>query len=184
VGIALADSDDEDDDHMPHSRRGGAGKGNRSKEFANLAMVDLTTPLGEDEVMPRNEHYVVPERPKVQPDPAHQKQKKKKKDKKKSSRKDKDASGTSTAAVTGDLLGFDMMGFGGEPAAPPAPTAPTVVGSSNNPINNAFDDLLGLEMPPSVEAPVAMIQSSEAVEAKARKSAKKASKKAKKKSKQ
>ena len=184
VGIALADSDDEDDDHMPHSRRGGAGKGDRSKEFANLAMVDLTTPLGEDEVMPRNEHYVVPERPKVQPDTAHQKQKKKKKDKKKSSRKDKEATGTPTAAVTGDLLGFDMMGFGGEPAAPPAPTAPAVVRSSNNPINNAFDDLLGLEMPPSVEAPVAMIQSSEAVEAKARKSTKKASKKAKKKSKQ
>jgi hypothetical protein len=147
-------------------------------------MVDLTTPLGEDEVMPKNEHYVVPERPKVQPDTAHQKQKKKKKDKKKSSRKDKDASGTPTAAVTGDLLGFDMMGFGGEQAAPPAPTtAPAVIKSSSNPINNAFDDLLGLEMPPSVEAPAAMIQSSEAVEAKARKSAKKASKKKKKKSK-
>jgi len=177
-GVAIADSDDEDDDHVPRTKRGSIGKGDRAKEFANLALVDLTTPLGEDDVMPRNEHYVVPDRPPVRPDAAHQKQKKRKKDKekKKSSRKEK----SPTAAVTGDLLGFDAMSFGAPAVAPtplPAAAAPT---PSSNPINSAFDDLLGLEMPPSVEAP-AVIQ---ADEAKARKAAKKTSKKAKKKSKQ
>jgi hypothetical protein len=74
MGVALADSDDEDDDNVPQTKRACSSKGNRALEFANLALVDLTTPLGEDEVMPRNEHYVVPERPKVQPATAHQKQ--------------------------------------------------------------------------------------------------------------
>lgn len=184
MGVAIADSDEEEDDHLPQTKRGSAGKGDRAKEFANLALVDLTTPLGEDDVMPRNEHYVVPERPPVRPDAAHQKQKKKKKDKdkKKSSRKEKAPS----AAVTGDLLGFDAMGFGApvvdKPTPLPTVAAPTIVSSSSNPVNTAFDDLLGLEMPPYVEAS-SVIKSSEADEAKARKAAKKASKKAKKKSK-
>eukprot|EP00573_Skeletonema_grethae_P013341 CAMPEP_0201710892 /NCGR_PEP_ID=MMETSP0578-20130828/58859_1 /ASSEMBLY_ACC=CAM_ASM_000663 /TAXON_ID=267565 /ORGANISM="Skeletonema grethea, Strain CCMP 1804" /LENGTH=1054 /DNA_ID=CAMNT_0048199929 /DNA_START=13 /DNA_END=3177 /DNA_ORIENTATION=- len=187
MGVAIADSDDEDDDHATRTKRGGIGKGDRAKDYANLALVDLTTPLGADDVMPRNEHYVVPERPPVRPEAVHQKQKKKKKDKekKKSSRKEK--SPTATAAVTGDLLGFDGMDFGAPvvDTPTPLPTAaePTLVSSISNPANSAFDDLLGLEMPPSIEAPAA-IQSSQADEAKARKAAKKASKKAKKKSKQ
>jgi len=177
MGVAIADSDDEDDDHVSRTKRGSTGKGDRAKEYANLALVDLTTPLGEDDVMPRNEHYVVPNRPPVRADEGHQKQKKKKKDKekKKSSRKEKHPT---TAAVTGDLLGFDAVGFSA-PAPLPAAPAPTLVSS----INSAFDDLLGLEMPPSVEAPT-LIQHSEANEAKAGKAAKKASKKAKKKTKQ
>jgi len=191
MGVAIADSDDEDDNHVTRTKRGSIGKGDRAKEYANLALVDLTTPLGEDDIMPRNEHYVVPERPPVRPDVVHQKQKKKKKDKekKKSSRKEK----SPTAAVTGDLLGFDAMDFGAPVVDTPTPlpaaavAEPTLVGSISNPVNSAFDDLLGLEMPeampPSVEAPAA-VQSSQANEAKARKAAKKASKKAKKKSKQ
>ena len=177
MGVAIADSDDEDDDHVSRTKRGSTGKGDRAKEYANLALVDLTTPLGEDDVMPRNEHYVVPDRPPVRADEGHQKQKKKKKDKekKKSSRKEKHPT---TAAVTGDLLGFDAVGFSA-PAPLPAAPAPTLVSS----INSAFDDLLGLEMPPSVEAPT-LIQRSEANEAKAGNAAKKASKKAKKKTKQ
>ena len=176
MGVAVADSDDEDVDHM-RTKRGSAGRGDRAKEFANLALVDLTTPLGKDDVMPRNEHYVVPDRPQVQPDAAPPKHKKKKKDKekKKSSRKEK----SPTAAVTGDLLGFDTIDFGAPVADTPAPAAPPL-DSSTNPINSGFDDLLGLEMAPSVEAPT-MIQSSAADDAKERKTAKKASKKKKKK---
>jgi AP-3 complex subunit delta-1 len=177
MGVAIADSDDEDDDRVPQTKRGSVGKGDRAKEFANLALVDLTIPLGENDVMPKNEHYVVPERPPARQDAAHQKQKKKKKDKdkKKSSREEK----TPSTAVTGDLLGFHAMGFGapivGKPTPLPALAAP-------NPINSAFDDLLGLEMHPSVEAS-AVIKSSQLDEDKARKAAKKAAKKAKKKSK-
>ena len=183
MGVAIAaDSDDEDEDHVAQTKRGSAGKGDRANDFANLALVDLTSPLGEDDVMPRNEHYVVPERPPDRPNAAHQKQKKKKKDKdkKKSSRKGK----APTAAVTGDLLGFDAMGFG-DPvvnkstplSAAVAPTS-TIVSSSSNPINSAFDDLLGLEMPPSASA---VIQSSQVDVVEARRAKKKASKKAKKK---
>ncbi len=186
MGVTIADSDDEDDDHAVRTKRGSIGKGDRAKDYANLALVDLTTPLGADDIMPRNpEHYVVPERPPVQPAALHQKQKKKKKDKekKKSSRKEK--SPTATAAVTGDLLGFDGMEFSAPvvdtPTPLPATSAPTLGGSTSNPVNSAFDDLLGLEMPPSIEAPAA-IQNSEANEAKAaHKAAKKASNKAKKK---
>ena len=130
-------------------------KPGRAKEFENLALVDLTTPLGDHEVFPRNEHYTVPQRH-IEPKPKQEKVKKKKKDKKKkASRHDKPSE-----AVTGDLLGFESLGFGSVDKTSCISavavnntsnksgweTLPTPKGSSN-PINTAFDDLLGLEMP-------------------------------------
>ncbi|KAL3793355.1 LOW QUALITY PROTEIN: hypothetical protein ACHAW5_006339 [Stephanodiscus triporus] len=125
----IVESDDEDDDNVPRLKRGGV-----SKEVHNLALVDLTTPLGEDEVMPRNEHYVAPMRPPSKSKSSPTKSKKKKDGKKKKSREE-------PAAVEGDLLGFEDSIVSSAAMAVPS--------SSNNPINGAFDDLLGLQMPQS-----------------------------------
>ncbi len=130
-------------------------KPGRAKEFENLALVDLTTPLGDHKVFPRNKHYTLPQWH-IEHKPKQEKAKKKKKDKKKkASRHDKPSE-----AVTGDLLGFESLGFGSvdETSCISAvavnntsnesgwETLPTPKDSSN-PINTAFDDLLGLEMP-------------------------------------
>jgi hypothetical protein len=135
----IVGSDDEDDNiNMSRPKRGYV-----SKELKNLALVDLTTPLGEDDVMPRNEHYVVPERQ------AEAKGSKGKTKKKKSSNKNKSSKSKSTIAV-GDLLAFDspLINLAGTRA-----NDFNVESSNNNPINSAFDDLLGLEMPhPPVNA--------------------------------
>jgi len=161
----FVESDDDDDDHndTAHSpsKRGSAV----SREFQNLALVDLTTPLGEDEVMPRNEHYVVPDRPPVpmghgKTKSGEEKKAKKKKKKKKHKADDEHtedpmAGASSTPAAVGDLLGFDsMMAFGsssaGDAGGSAAATALSLTAappSGTNLINDAFDDLLGLDMP-------------------------------------
>ncbi len=102
----IVKSNNEDNNNVPQPKRGVA----MSKEIHNLALVDLTTPLGEDEVMPRNEHYVVPERqwPEAKSSPSTKSKKKKDKGdkggKKKKSRQE-------SAPVEGDLLSFDLMAF-------------------------------------------------------------------------
>jgi len=156
----IVESDDDDDDNNAPSRSNKFGIVN--KDFQNLALVDLTTPLGEDEVMPRNEHYVVPERPTVeQQQPTPKKAKKKKKSKSKAKHTDTQEASVDKQ-IEGDLLGFDSMTFGstagGTSSGSGGAKVDTAMGveavatapSSNegNPINNAFDDLLGLEMPP------------------------------------
>ena len=136
----IVGSDDEDDNIINMSR---PKRGYVSKELKNLALVDLTTPLGEDDVMPRNEHYVVPER-QTEPKGSTGKTKKKK-----SSNKNKSSKSKNTIAV-GDLLAFDspFINLAGTRA-----NDFNVESSNNNPINSAFDDLLGLEMPhPPVNA--------------------------------
>ena len=154
---AVVDSDDDDDGHLHQHKRGSV-----SKEFQNLALVDLTTPLGEDEVMPRNEHYVVPDRPAAAEPKSTSKKAKKKKAKK--AKKSERAPGT----IEGDLLGFDTMVFGSADVAPEvsdtqvAAVQSTVSPGANNPINNAFDDLLGLEMPEPIESSVTMVQTAQA----------------------
>lgn len=143
------ESDDDDGDNtVPRPKQR-----NVSKEFHNLALVDLTTPLGEDEVLPRNEHYVVPERQVTEPTKSSHKRKNSKKKKSKSKK-------SLRATAEGDLLGFNDIVF-----APPAGVDNNMVAkdrqqtavessmtsapidTSNNPISNAFDDLLGLKMP-------------------------------------
>jgi len=152
---------DDDEDNMPLQQ---SKRTNVNKEFKDLALVDLTTPLGEDEVMPVNEHYVVPERP--APQREKKAKKKKSKSKKKPSQEDKApaVSFGGGGAVEGDLLGFD---FGAPPlaGATPTPTVQMTTFESKpdtaiatridaNPISSAFDDLLGLEMTSS--APTGM----------------------------
>jgi len=200
----IVESDDGDDDDNAPSRSNKRGR--IHKDFQNLALVDLTTPLGEDEVMPRNEHYVVPERPIVEQQKATPKKAKKKKKSKSSKTKHTDTQEASSPAgdkqVEGDLLGFDLA-FGStsgvasssgvaakakvdttmrvEAVAAPSP-------SQVNPINNAFDDLLGLEMPPQTIAkpPSTMepssniaTQAAETIEVKAKSKSKKQKKEGK-----
>jgi len=161
--IVESDDDDNDDNNAPSRSN---KRGSVNKDFQNLALVDLTIPLGEDEVMPRNEHYVVPERPNVEQQQQATPKKAKKKKKSKSKAKHVDPQEASSSAgekqVEGDLLGFDSMAFGSTTTdttsgSGDAAKVDTTIGleavaaapspSKVNPINNAFDDLLGLEMP-------------------------------------
>ena len=132
----IVTSDDEDDNDNNNVSRPRPKRGYVSKELKNLALVDLTTPLGEDDVMPRNEHYVVPERQ------AEPKVSKKIAKKKKSSSKDK-SSKSQTSIAVGDLLSFDPPQIGSDGMKA---NNFNVQSSSNIAINSAFDDLLGLEM--------------------------------------
>lgn len=169
----IVESDDDDDDNNVPSRSNKRGSVN--KDFQNLALVDLTTPLGEDEVMPRNEHYVVPEKPTTeeQQQPTPKKAKKKKKSKSKVKHTDTQEADVGKQ-VEGDLLGFDSMAFGstagtiscrGANTNTTMGVEATAAPSSNevNPINNAFDDLLGLEMPPTIAPPSTVEPSSNVV---------------------
>ncbi|KAL3909482.1 MAG: hypothetical protein SGILL_008071, partial [Bacillariaceae sp.] len=164
VTVYTSDDDEEDDVRIPPSRRG-KGKG-AGKEFSGLAKVDLTTPLGEDEVMPERKHRVVPERSAPAatgftdaPPPKHKKKKKESKRAKKAAKQQAAAAGD-----LGDLLG--LGGFGS--AAAPAPVAQQmmpmeqapsgVMQSQSSAVNNAFDDLLGLANPapsPALPTPAA-----------------------------
>ena len=134
-------SDDDDDIDTPGSlagRRMGAGK-----EFDGLARVDLTTPLREDEVMPERKHHVVAEHSAEAPSMSAKDKKKAKKNKKKASKKE-------AVGSVGDLLDLGIFGQADAPAAAPLAQSTTtpVPMQSTNPINNAFDDLLGLSSPP------------------------------------
>lgn len=146
--MAVYESEDDDDDG------GGDGRGSRAgrpkglgKEFASLARVDITTPLREDEVMPERKHRVVPERSQGGPPSSAKEKKKSKKDKKKKSKKE-------ATNTVGDLLDLGIFGVDEEAEVlslvRPATTA--VPMQSTNPINNAFDDLLGLSSPAPVAA--------------------------------
>jgi AP-3 complex subunit delta-1 len=148
--MAVYESEDDDDDGGRGSYVGrpkGPRKG--GKEFAGLARVDITTPLREDEVMPERKHRVVPERSLGEPPSRAKEKKKSKKNKKKSSKKES----TNTDTV-GDLLDLGIFGQDEEASAPSLvrPTTTGVPMQSTNPINNAFDDLLGLSMPGPVPA--------------------------------
>jgi len=172
----IVESDDEDDDNNVPSRSNNK-RGIINKDFQNLALVDLTTPLGEDEVMPRNEHYVVPERPNVEQQQVTPKKAKKKKKSKASKTKHTVPQEASAGdkQVEGDLLGFDSMAFGsttGIASGGGVAKVDTIMGveavsapspSKVNPINNAFDDLLGLEMPPTIAPPSTVEPSSNVV---------------------
>ena len=170
----IVESDDDDDDNNAPSQ---PKRGSVHKDFQNLALVDLTTPLGEDEVMPRNEHYVVPERPTTERQQQSPPKKSKKKKKSKSSKvkhTDTQEASAGDKQVEGDLLGFDSMAFGsgsasGTASGGAAKVDTTIMGveavaapssSKVNPINNAFDDLLGLEMPSQTTAPPLTIEPS------------------------
>lgn len=150
--VTMYDSDDDGDDESDNVFAG-KRKG-PSKEFAGLAKVDLTTPLREDEVMPERKHRVVPERrTEEQNKPTKVKKKTKKKSKKGSSGRQESGG----AEAVGDLLGLGSFDLTSAPSAPTPPVpnqALSAPAAQNvNPVNAAFDDLLGFSSDP-VPAPV------------------------------
>mmetsp|Transcript_3330 Transcript_3330/g.4441 ORF Transcript_3330/g.4441 Transcript_3330/m.4441 type:complete len:1330 (+) Transcript_3330:204-4193(+) len=145
----LIDSDDDDDDEPIAAMYRGklkAPSSMRAEDFDSLAQIDLTTPLRDDEVMPKHEHRVVPDRSVVEVAESTKKKKKNKKSKVSKKNKDVEVSSVevsneaSNVRVNGagglDLLDFSglSMNHGNESA-------------KSNPINNAFDDLLALDIP-------------------------------------
>jgi AP-3 complex subunit delta len=92
--VLACESDEDDNLVMTHNR---SQKARISKDFAGLASVDLTTPLGDDEVMPKREHRQVPQRPSAD---KVIKKKAKKEDKPKKVKKNS----SSTRSKDGDLL--------------------------------------------------------------------------------
>jgi AP-3 complex subunit delta-1 len=137
VGV-IHSSDDEDE--KPGMLVVGRQKGHSKHHNSGLAKVDLTTPLRDDEIMPERKHRVVPDRP-VESCVPIEKEKQSKRNKKKS----KNESRTSTNNGVGDLL--DLGGFGQAQTNDSNffnSIAPSTV---MNPINSAFDDLLGFSNP-------------------------------------
>ena len=144
ASVEVYNSDEEEEDEDMATKTQQARKKGPGKEFASLAQVDLTTPLREDEVMPERKHHVVSEIKKEAPTSAPKHKKKGKKAKKAKAAKDQ-------SAEVGDLL--DLGGFGGSRATGAVEPSATARQQPSNPINAAFDDLLGLEMPTAPELP-------------------------------
>ena len=153
------EDEDDDDDGFRKPRR-------KSSEFSNLSKVDLTRPLAEDEVMPtanRTHRELVTEVAAPVDERKSKKQlKKERKEAKQKKKKDKATtpSTNQASAPIGDLLDLSVFGDAA-PATTTSTQAPleqiapqhSMIASSHvmgtNPINAAFDDLLGLGAPPS-----------------------------------
>jgi hypothetical protein len=139
------DDEEKDGKHLP--THGNPKKSNVGKDFAGLALVDLTTPLAEDEVMPKREHRKVPERVAVEEEVKVSSKRKKKKKEPRTKTKNETGGGVA------DLLGL------GETTAPssflspsdPSITIPahSIMESHMTAISSAFDDLLDLGSPPA-----------------------------------
>uniref|UniRef100_A0A7S1ZTK9 Clathrin/coatomer adaptor adaptin-like N-terminal domain-containing protein n=1 Tax=Ditylum brightwellii TaxID=49249 RepID=A0A7S1ZTK9_9STRA len=150
--VYSSEDDGDNDDNLLSMKPSAASKrGARSNEFKGLAKVDLTTPLRDDEVMPRNEHRVVPEKTVEEEESLGEehgkkkkkKRKKEKKEKKKNGKKEEIETASIPSTATGDLLDFGgILSDGGAPTSSAAPTATPAPAA--HPINSAFDDLLGL----------------------------------------
>lgn len=164
-------SDDEDEDNLPiaantsHSTH--RKHSTQTKEFADLAKVDLTAPLRDDEVMPKNEHYVVPEKPRSAVFEGGKKKKKKEKREKKDKKKKKDKGrngGVQAWDATGDLLGFGgvLTNSGKATETKSAQVGGGIAAASavggGTAISSAFNDLLDLQptSSPALGAPVSV----------------------------
>jgi AP-3 complex subunit delta len=145
--MEVYDSDDDQEDFFkttgPRGKHGGSKS--RVTEFSDLAQVDLTSPLREDEVMPERKHRVVPSRASERAPTTSISRKINKKSKKQKSSKDHNA-------AVGDLL--DLGGFDDALTSGAGTTDAHAV--HTNPITSAFDDLLGMAMQTS---PVAELPS-------------------------
>lgn len=142
--VTVYHSDDDDDDNRILSKNR-PSKSKFSKDFAGLASVDLTTPLGEDEVMPKREHRQVQQHADAGTHNVVRKKKKKPDGKKKGTMV---ATSTNSGRV-GDLL--DLGGFSAvadvSNTAVSVPVGLTAMGTQSTSISSAFDDLLGLHTP-------------------------------------
>lgn len=132
------------------------------KSSSGLAAIDLTTPLGKEDVMPERKHRVVPDKSR-QVNAQVEKPLKKKKDSK-ASKKESSPSGDRV----GDLLGFAGMSMSADMAPYSQITQSIFVGTGvstmmpeGSSISTAFDDLLDLSAPlpllPSVDAKATII---------------------------
>ena len=145
----IIDSDDDEGSNEPalaiarqHNKQGSFSKWN------NLANIDLTTPLREDEFIPEPKHHVVANRlftPALE-EPLRP-SKKKKKDKKSKIKTSK--AGNEKKHPTSDLLDF-----GGFSASSSTGVFSSDTAQPLNAINNAFDDLLSLNAPTSLPTPI------------------------------
>ena len=102
------DDDNESDDGLgifTSNNLGNRKKKDKNEEFSELAKVDLTSPLREDEVMPINTHRQVPS---IKRDEMKDEKKKKKKEKKKS-KKSQRKEQVSNTTETADLLDFGSL---------------------------------------------------------------------------
>lgn len=141
IQASIIDSDDDDDDDDDEdvlnlrSKRilSKSGTATNINGFENLAMVDLTTPLREDEVMPISEHRQVPNKAsdsKLFVEPGVKKKKKEKK-----AKKDKGSRKVETS---------NLLNISNEPSD--ATHVASRDDNAKNPVNNAFDDLLSLNL--------------------------------------
>lgn len=150
----------DDDDDEPGLSIGRKDNKSSSSKFNNLAQIDLTTPLRDDEFIPEPKHHVVADRPSVQMEQSQAKGKKKKKDKKsKLSKKNKDTQNNIVASsndVSNNVGSSDLLDFGGMGIS--NLSQPAI--QSQNTISNAFEDLLSLDAPPTVPAPILPSQTS------------------------
>ena len=149
TAVTVYESDDEDSDDLLRMTRGSSAISARrkgpSKEFEGLAKVDLTTPLREDEIMPERRHRVVPDRM-VKEKRNDKKEKKTKKNKKQS---------LSAGATVGDLLGLEGFAVQATTSAATGISGASSDTLTRNPVNEAFDDLLGLTEPNLTYPPTA-----------------------------
>lgn len=149
--ITVYESDDDDDtDQLLSVNR--SRKSNLNKDFAGLASVDLTTPLGEHEVMPRREHRQVPQR--MISDKDNEIQKKRKKNERKRNKNEKRKEIKSVVTSSGNSRVGDLLDLGGfssvaDVSSPTIsiPTGPRMMETHTTSISSAFDDLLGLQTP-------------------------------------
>jgi len=144
----IYDSDDDEDESITNINN----KSSHLRGFEDLAMVDLTTPLGDDELMPMNNHRTVPPRTSQQPANISKDTKEEntssRRVKKKKNKKDSKQPSTK-ADATSDLLGYgDLVSSNGDKQLEePLPSSSVAGNVQSNPINDAFDDLLALDIP-------------------------------------
>ncbi|GFH49360.1 hypothetical protein CTEN210_05836 [Chaetoceros tenuissimus] len=139
---------DSDDDDEPGLAIGRKDNKSSSSKFNNLAQIDLTTPLRDDEFIPEPKHHVVADRSTANMEESQAKGKKKKKEKKsKSAKKNKDIQNNIVAPsndVSNNVGSSDLLDFGGMGIS--APSQPAI--QPQNTISSAFEDLLSLDAPP------------------------------------
>jgi hypothetical protein len=125
----------------------------------------LTTPLGDDEVMPKREHRQVPQRAIVGTDNAVRK-KRNKIDKKKKIKSEVISSGSGRIGDLLNLGGFssvaDVSTNPNISAPASAPAGSRIMETQTVSISSAFDDLLGLQTPGPVASSVLGVESTTA----------------------
>lgn len=144
VRQSLIDSDEDDDEETPNlASLRAKEKVSYPSSKHKLANIDLTTPIREDELIPEPRHRVAPERPPVVSNVEKSPTRKKKKSK------------VTTKDQVIDNHSQDLLDLGNLVNSGKVETAPSILSStqSSNAINNAFDDLLSLNMPAPIPAP-------------------------------